>query len=268
MDYHADINTERLQLLEEYDLTDDPQIHTKYSRLLQKTVSVSGVSIFNRDMWMRDLFLQDSCTIGSLKLVQQAIIYSQNFNDALQCACKNGSVEIAQLLLDYGANSVDESLTIACENNNVDVAQLMIFYGALKWDDGFVSACTNNYVSIVQMLMFHSHFFPSSIHPKTMIKGLQSACTHDSSDHSHAGLIYFLVDCCEVSVRDIFMRDEQIKYLLNSGWLLETHLKTNNTCKALIKQRIQKAHNIKDMLGVYKPLDDVVMYIVAFYLNY
>ena len=97
------------------------------------------------------------CWLGNIKCIQkwkdldmtninlniryyiQPIYYKWNYGLVKSCQC--GNRELADLMIEKGADYWDGGLYSACHGGNIDSANLMIEKGANDWDSGLNGAC-------------------------------------------------------------------------------------------------------------------------------
>jgi hypothetical protein len=79
----------------------------------------------------------------------------EDLNEAFLDHCFAGEVDMAQALIDLGADEFDRGLRIACRNGNRNIAQLMLQHGATKRYRALAKACEHGHTEIATMLLPH-----------------------------------------------------------------------------------------------------------------
>jgi ankyrin repeat protein len=74
-------------------------------------------------------------------------------NECLMIVCLYGFLDIAELLVIYGANDYDMGLEYACSAGYVDTALFMIECGANNWDESLCMACRAGHLELVKLLV-------------------------------------------------------------------------------------------------------------------
>ena len=75
----------------------------------------------------------------NIRYYSQPIYYKWNYGLVKSCQC--GNRELAEFMIEKGANYWNGGLEGACHGGNRELADLMIEKGANKWDRGLESAC-------------------------------------------------------------------------------------------------------------------------------
>jgi len=96
-----------------------------------------------------------TCHSGHIELAQQLIEMGANdLSEALRYACEGGHAELALQMIDRGA---DPSIGLlgSCKGNNAKLAQLMIGLGAKNFCEGMREAYNYNHFRMVQMMIYY-----------------------------------------------------------------------------------------------------------------
>lgn len=75
-----------------------------------------------------------------------------DYNLGLYGACENGSIELVEKIMGYGANDYNYGLLGACKGGNIKAIDVMIGKGANNFNDGYLVALKHNH--IVKNYMF------------------------------------------------------------------------------------------------------------------
>lgn len=76
-----------------------------------------------------------------------------NPNEGLKYACRHSNIQIARLMIQYGANNFNEGFRYACWYSNIQIVRLMIEHGANSWDSGLRLACFSGNLEIVCLMI-------------------------------------------------------------------------------------------------------------------
>ena len=78
---------------------------------------------------------------------------SNNLNEYLLAACKNGDVDSAISAIERGATDLNRGLAGACFGGQVELANMMIVRGATDWNWGLCGACLGGQVELANMMI-------------------------------------------------------------------------------------------------------------------
>jgi hypothetical protein len=99
----------------------------------------------------------ESSYMGSIELVRVVVskmpISNMNWFFGLCGACQGGHREIAQWMIDKGANNWNLGLSYACQGGHREIVQWIIDKGANEWNSGLRSACYGGHQEIVQWMI-------------------------------------------------------------------------------------------------------------------
>ena len=97
-----------------------------------------------------------ACTGGHLELAKLMISYGANDrNTGLRGACGGGHLELTNLMISYGANDWNGGLYLACVGGYLELANLMISHGASDRNWGLEGACKGGHLEIAQLMISH-----------------------------------------------------------------------------------------------------------------
>ncbi len=95
-----------------------------------------------------------------------------------QSCAQNPQLDIINLMIEKGANELNEGLRSACTQDNFDVINLMIEKGANDWNNGLNIACTNGNMELVHIFVEKGAIaWDSSLHNAC------SGCLHCKKSH-------------------------------------------------------------------------------------
>jgi hypothetical protein len=78
---------------------------------------------------------------------------SEYVNCALRGSCKGGHHELAELMIDKGANNLNWGLHYACLGGHHDLIEFMISKGADNFNGGLSGACEGNHLDLVKLMI-------------------------------------------------------------------------------------------------------------------
>ena len=78
---------------------------------------------------------------------------SNNLNEYLLAACKNGDVDSAISAIERGATDWNKGLCGACLGGQDELAAMMIARGATNYNDGLFNACIGGNILLVDMMI-------------------------------------------------------------------------------------------------------------------
>jgi hypothetical protein len=70
----------------------------------------------------------------------------------LNKACRGGNLELAKLMISYGATNWDDGLEIACEGGYIELVNLII-PNATDWNRGLCGACKGRHIEIIKLMI-------------------------------------------------------------------------------------------------------------------
>ena len=76
-----------------------------------------------------------------------------DFHYAMKGACLGGHLELAQLMIDHGANDWNSALYHSCEGGSHKVVDLLIRKGADNWNNGLWGACAGGHKELVEAMI-------------------------------------------------------------------------------------------------------------------
>lgn len=83
---------------------------------------------------------------------------ADNMDDGLFGACGGGNLKIALLMIEKGASNYNYGLVAACIGGSVELAKLMLQKGALSVDAGLSRACWKNHYDVIQLMIENGAF--------------------------------------------------------------------------------------------------------------
>jgi len=108
--------------------------------------------LFSQRDWCSGLF--GACMVGNIEIAQLMIEFGANdWNNALYGACLGGCIELVQLMLENGANKLGAALRAACENTNMSIIELLITKGADDWNGGLAGACGSGNMTNIELMV-------------------------------------------------------------------------------------------------------------------
>ncbi len=115
------------------------------------------------------MIFYDICKTGNIFYVEKylqdsEIIHNVLLNEGLYAACSYGYKDIAELLIDKGADDFDIGLNYACEKGYMELVKLMIDKGAASgpkslgdevtaWNIGLNYACYGRHKDIIKLMI-------------------------------------------------------------------------------------------------------------------
>jgi ankyrin repeat protein len=103
-----------------------------------------------------DIKLHEACKEGNLELVNLMIdLGGHDWNWGLMGACRGGHLELANLMIEHGANDRNWGLMGACRGGHLEIVNLMIEHGANDWNWGLQSACYGGHLELANLLIEH-----------------------------------------------------------------------------------------------------------------
>lgn len=130
-----------------------------------------------------DAPFQAACENGHFEIVKWVVehgIYNNviGFNNGLSSAFLLGHTQIAQLLIEKGANNYNQILTNACMNGRINLAKLMIDYGADNFNYGLQMACITNNLQIAKLMIEHDANVNESVYETTNLHIIRLLCEY------------------------------------------------------------------------------------------
>jgi ankyrin repeat protein len=119
---------------------------------------------------LSDIILQYSIKQGYCDVVALLLqkCKTVDLNKTLINACKNNAKDVVPVLMQFGADAIQESLEIACECGNIESVQLLITHQLQLWDNdedintkrvfmnkGLAHACIRGSTELVALLIKH-----------------------------------------------------------------------------------------------------------------
>lgn len=194
--------------------SDDDSLTTATTSNMTEEVETLFCSIYGKDVeTLTTLLENNSATIDLNKIL------SPSYFTPLKCSVDAGSLEVAQVLLEHGAdpndsNIYESSLSLAARNNMIEMAQLLLNYGAdvnhkdVEGDFALYDAVSGNKFEMVEFLLDHG------------------ADINLANNQGVAAL--------NVAVRNNIV--EMVDYLFEHGAEIETDHSHSPICEALVNE--------------------------------
>ncbi len=123
-------------------------------------------------------------------------IYKNNnsilwWNQGLYLVCKNGYLEIINLIIERGANDWNWGLRGACEGNHLNIINYMVEKGISEWGYVLFYACRGGHLNVVELIIKLSTDYWNKLQKivKYWNRGLQGAC-----QGGHLNIVKLLID--------------------------------------------------------------------------
>ena len=91
---------------------------------------------------------------GYIEIVQLMLEHgADNINDAIEWSANRGHIDIVKLLLEYGATNLNYAIYYAAIYGHIDIVQLMLDLGATEINGAMCSAAYSGRIEIVRLLL-------------------------------------------------------------------------------------------------------------------
>jgi hypothetical protein len=111
--------------------------------------------------------------LGNKWLVLLAIEREANACIGLQEACLAGNRDLAELMIERGAKSVNGGLGSACLGGHRDLVHLMIEKGAYRWNWGLQGACMGGHRDLAELMLDEGAYLVNPGLSEACLKGHQ-----------------------------------------------------------------------------------------------
>ena len=171
-----------------------------------QTMPNQGEFVLTKANLIQDVFQGDVASVRSLLNDKHVNVNVNRVTEggwtALTAACFEGYDDIAELLLDHGADTEIKvccrngtALMMACQNDHVSTVELLLKFGANAYEIGTIGwcplhwACAQGYTSIVTMLMERG-VNPNGFFKVSKAVPLHIACRNGNIKCVHELLLY------------------------------------------------------------------------------
>jgi hypothetical protein len=150
------------QILNTCDVITRTKVHQVCHHWKQLSGEISWVSSKGERLHPKDLvqmkprdILFECAYFGSLELVEWIApkIIGWDWNEGLRGACQGGHQDIAQWMIEKGADNFSLGLRGACRGGHRSMAEWMIEKGAVCWDLGLRGACRGGHQAMAQWMI-------------------------------------------------------------------------------------------------------------------
>ena len=116
-----------------------------------------------------------ACAGGHVEIAKMMMLYGANsYDNGLIEACEAGHISMAALMLSHGAEYLNAGLEAACRGGSMPMVKFMITQGAIDWNRGLVAACCVNNIEIAEYMI--------SLGATHLSTGLSLACSKNHAE--------------------------------------------------------------------------------------
>lgn len=131
-----------------------PEVYLQYACMSDNNIDMVNYLINTRSTNNYNYALQAACKHGCIKMAELMIKYgANNFDEGICAACRGGHIKLIEFMLTKDVELSQENLRTACEHNQTEVIDFLIKRGCNDWSKGLKGACYGDNINTVKLMI-------------------------------------------------------------------------------------------------------------------